>query len=133
MENQHNFESLRNQIRDRENQRAAIVNQYEAALAKIDQGIVRLKVELADLILSGQAATKEDGNLITLVGIKFNEGGKVYDYLWESDEAVEVDDLVEIECRAGGYLTVTAVEVKRMERDAVKWENYKKARPVYVK
>lgn len=133
MENQHNFESLRNQIRDRENQRAAIVNQYEAALAKIDQGIVRLKVELADLILSGQAATKEEGNLITLVGIKFNEGGKVYDYLWESDEAVEVDDLVEIECRAGGYLAVTAVEVKRMERDAVKWENYKKARPVYVK
>lgn len=130
MENQHNFESLKSQIRDRESQRAAIVNQYEASLAKIDQAIVKLKVELANLVLSGQAETEENDGLITLVGIRFNEGGKVYDYFWDSDAPVMAGDRIEVEGRCGGNIPVIVQDVKRLKVDLAEMSKYKNAYPL---
>ena len=125
------FEELKNQIRDRESHRERVVREYEAAIAVIDQDIVKLKVELANLVLSEQTAPEEKADLVTLVGIQFNGEGKIYDYFWDSDDPVEVGNRIDVESTGGRILRgVQVVEIKRLELESLELSNYKNAYPL---
>lgn len=92
---------------------------YEDEMQDIQSKINALKLELADLVLQGEnphliipgPIEVVNAARITIVNIKFNESGKTYDYIWDSDEEVKIGDIVEVENRWGGFQQVEVVNV----------------------
>ena len=96
--------------------------------------IVELKIELADIILRGDAdeidaAPAENERMIRFVGVTFKPGGKVYDYIWNGPEEAKVGDTVQVEGRWNGWTEVEVVSVFRKTADQCGDEDYKCAYP----
>lgn len=125
-----NIKEIKKLILVYEQRKEQLKADYEKAVANADAEISRLKIELADLVLGGQESlTAEEENLTTLVAIRFDGRGKTYDYIWDSREPVSVGDTVQVECKWGGFRTVTVVDVRK-EADVDTDREYKCAYPL---
>lgn len=129
MKNSVSIDEIKNQIRAKEQNKADLKADYEAAVGTIEKAIVELKIKLANLILEEQSAPELADNLVTLVSVRFNDRGKAYDYFWDSTNPVAVGDSVEVESTWGGLKTVTVVDVKRQEKELLELIDYKCAYP----
>lgn len=95
-----------------------------------------LKIELADIILNsenqGEEQESEDCNLRTMVSVEFKEGGKSYDYMWDSTKPVAIGDTVKVERKWGGFSHVTVVDVFKADLEKGEYADidYKSAYPM---
>lgn len=134
MENVARIDSIKTMIGNYEKRKEALKEEYrrkyEEDLSVINATITQLKIELADIVLSqhaGNVPSSED--LATFVSVKFNDKGKTYDYLWDSQEAVVEGDTVEVESRWHGTQEAEVVKVFK-ETFGYRDYNYKSAYPV---
>jgi len=121
---------IRKLIEDKEQAKEDFRLAYEEAIAKLDADISKLKIELADVVLSEQNAGDDNTkNQRTFVSVKFNDKGKTYDYLWDSEKEVNVGDTVEVESRWHGMQTVEVVGVFKEDVGYMDYD-YKSAYPL---
>lgn len=102
---------------------------YEKSVADVDKHINELKIRLADIILNRSGSDGEAVRQKTFVSVKFNDNGKTYDYLWDSQEDVKVGDSVQVENRWGGMQMVEVVRVFKEYAEYMDYD-YKSAYPV---
>lgn len=124
-----NINALKKLIREREEEKIRLKAEYEAAARNVEQAIIELKIELANIVLSGQEEPEVNENVVTLVSVQFNDRGKTYDYFWDSNDPVSIGDSVEVESKWGGFKTVTVVDVKKKEMELSELTDYKCAYP----
>ncbi|MBQ8245834.1 MAG: hypothetical protein IJZ42_01760 [Lachnospiraceae bacterium] len=114
----------------KENLKEEYKAKYEEALSDINAAITQLKIELADLVLSGSINDDIHSEpLVTFVTVKFNDKGKTYDYLWDSSENVAVGDAVLVESRWRDTQEAQVIKVFQ-ETPAYRDYDYKSAYPI---
>lgn len=109
------------------------IHRGQEEVAYIENRIRDLKVQLADLILAAEDEPEPvaPGNrLFTLVGIKFKDDGKVYDYIWTGEDAPQIGDTVVVESKWEGMMKVEVVRVARDQDLNGCEEDYKEAYPL---
>lgn len=109
-----------------------LIREKEQAKADIDKEIEKLKIELADLVLSVDEVPvpeTESERMIRFVGVTFKPNGKVYDYIWNGPDDAKVGDTVQVEGRWNGWTEVEVVNFFRKPADECDGD-YKCAYPV---
>lgn len=131
MKNTEKMVEIKKLIRVYEMRKEQLKTDYERAVKNVDEEITSLKIELANLVLEEQSETEAeaDDGLTTIVGIKFFNGNKTYDYIWDSSEAVNVGDMVYVEGKWGGTQRVEVVAVRKEDLSNADHE-YKCAYPL---
>ena len=109
------------------------IQNYEMDIQDIQNKINALKLELADIVLNEphKAETTEratndwnEESRAMVVSVKFNDNGKTYDYLWNSEDEVNIGDMVEVENRWVGTQEVEVVDVFTQDWNETKAHTY---------
>lgn len=127
------IDDIKKLIKEQEAEWNRLTEEYEKKALEIKKNIDALKIELADIFLnneSKEAGTKS--NFYTMVSVEFKEGGKTYDYVWDSIKSIAVGDTVNIDGKWGGIKGAKVVKVFKMSAADVDFAEieYKCAYPV---
>lgn len=95
-----------------------LIEQKEAQKVAIDKEIEALKIELANIVLNDMdkepvAQEVLDDDMVTFVGVRFNNGGKVYDYIWAGEKEIREGDSVLVSTKWGTEKVVEVVQVHK--------------------
>lgn len=110
------IDDIKKLIKEQEAEWNRLTEEYEKKSLEIKKNIDVLKIELADIFLNSESEEPEkpNSNFYIMVSVEFKEGGKTYDYVWNSTKSVAVGDTVNIDGKWGGIKGAKVVKVFKM-------------------
>ena len=110
------IDDIKKLIKEQEAEWNKLTEEYEKKASEIKKNIDVLKIELADIVLNSEneEPVKPNNNFYTMVSVEFKEGGKTYDYVWDSIKSIAVGDTVNIDGKWGGIKGAKVVKVFKM-------------------
>lgn len=115
------------EIKALELQKFRLKEEFDKQMEILNSSINNLKLSLADLVLYENKETEQNAFLI---GIEFKENGKVYDYIWDEDEEIEIGDYVYVESKWNGFTKVKVVSKRNLHDNENNGLEYKNAYPL---